>query len=182
MAGFDQFGGNSEAAPIIAAYQMGVKERGEAFMRRRFKQSVVRLLHNIFRTGLFENPYLDAVNSKKLVGNSEFMNEGYRAQLQSVVMLKNKNGTLPLTQAKSVYVPKRYTQAGKNYLGFNTPETIMDIVSGKAEPSALLPLQMPADMLIVEKQFKDLPQDMNCYVDSEGHKYDFGYGLNWKDL
>ena len=182
MAGFDQFGGNSEAAPIIAAYQMGVKERGEACMRLRFEQSVVRLLRNILRTDFFENIYLDAVDSKKLVGNSEFMNEGYRAQLQSVVMLKNKNSTLPLAQAKSVYVPKRYAPAFKNFLGFNTPEAIMDIVNGKTEPSALLPLQMPADMLIVEKQFEDLPHDMNCYVDSEGHKYDFGYGLNWKDL
>ncbi|MDB5119883.1 MAG: glycoside hydrolase family 3 protein [Sphingobacteriales bacterium] len=327
MAGVDQFGGNNEAAPIIEAYKMGVKEHGEAFMRNRFEQSAVRLLRNIFRTGLFENPYLDAVISKKIVGNAEFMSDGYQAQLKSIVMLKNKNNALPVTQAKTVYIPKRYTPAGKNFLGFNTPEkteypvnmdivkkyfkvtdnpdsadfalvviaspnsgggydsndakkggngyvpvslqygpytantsrdtsiaggdplekftnrsykdktseainkfdlsmvtstyekmkgklvivsvnlnnpmvfaeiekytdailvdfgvqnqAIMDIVSGKAEPSALLPLQMPADMLTVEKQFEDVPHDMNCYVDSERHLYDFGYGLNWKGL
>jgi beta-glucosidase len=23
---------------------------------------------------------------------------------------------------------------------------------------------------------------MECHVDSEGHRYDFGYGLNWKGV
>jgi beta-glucosidase len=50
MAGVDQFGGNNEAGPVLEAYQMGVKEHGEAFMRKRFEQSAVRLLLNIFRT------------------------------------------------------------------------------------------------------------------------------------
>jgi beta-glucosidase len=45
---------------------MGVKEHGEAFMRARFEQSAVRLLRGIFRTGLFENPYLDPEATKKL--------------------------------------------------------------------------------------------------------------------
>ena len=39
MAGVDQFGGNNDAAPVIEAYNMGVKEHGEAFMRARFEQS-----------------------------------------------------------------------------------------------------------------------------------------------
>ena len=59
MAGVDQFGGNNEAGPVIEAYQMGVKEHGEKLMRARMEQSAVRLLKNIFRVGLFENPYLD---------------------------------------------------------------------------------------------------------------------------
>ncbi len=48
--------------------------------------------------------------------------------------------------------------------------------------TALLPLQMAADMIAVEKQFEDVPHDLKCYVDSEGHTYDFGYGLNWKGV
>ena len=59
MAGVDQFGGNNDAGPVIAAYAMGVAERGEAFIRARFEASAVRLLRNMFRTGLFEDPYLD---------------------------------------------------------------------------------------------------------------------------
>ena len=65
MAGVDQFGGNNETGPVIEAYNMGVKEHGEKFMRARFEESAVRLLKNIFRTGLFENPYLDPVGIKE---------------------------------------------------------------------------------------------------------------------
>jgi beta-glucosidase len=327
MAGVDQFGGNNDAKPVIEAYNMGVKEHGEDFMRKRFEQSAVRLLRNIFRVGLFENPYLDVEESKKTVGAPEYMAAGYEAQLKSVVLLKNKDSVLPLQKNKTVYVPKKFTPAGKNFLGMNTPESldypvsidlvkkyfnvtdnpdeadyalvfisspnsgggynsadakaggtgyvpvslqygeytavdardpsiaggdplenftnrsykgksatainvtdlgmvndtyskmkgkpvivsinmsnpmvfsefeknsnailinfgvqaqaVLDIITGKNEPSALLPLQMPADMTTVENQLEDVPLDMKCYVDSEGHTYDFGYGLNWKGI
>jgi len=327
MAGVDQFGGNNDAAPVIEAYNMGVKEHGEKFMRARFEASAVRLLKNIFRTGLFENPYLDPEVSKSIVGNPEYMKAGYNAQLKSMVLLKNKKMTLPLQKNKTVYVPKKFTPAGRNFLGMETPEkldypvnmnivkkyfnvtdnpdeadyalvfinspnsgngyystdlktggngylpislqygeytatdardpsiaggdkfesftnrtykgksvkainitdlsmvtetyskmkgkpvivsinmsnpmvfsefekmadaivvnfevqdqAILDILTGKSEPSGLLPLQMPANMQTVEKQFEDVPHDMQCYKDAEGHIYDFGYGLNWKGV
>ena len=327
MAGVDQFGGNNDAAPVIEAYNMGVKEHGEKFMRARFEASAVRLLKNIFRTGLFENPYLDPEVSKSIVGNPEYMKAGYNAQLKSMVLLKNKKMILPLQKNKTVYVPKKFTPAGRNFLGMETPEkldypvnmnivkkyfnvtdnpdeadyalvfinspnsgngynsadlktggngylpislqygeytatdardpsiaggdkfesftnrtykgksvkainitdlsmvtetyskmkgkpvivsinmsnpmvfsefekmadaivvnfevqdqAILDILTGKSEPSGLLPLQMPANMQTVEKQFEDVPHDMQCYKDAEGHIYDFGYGLNWKGV
>ncbi len=334
MAGVDQFGGNNDAGPVIEAYNLGVKEHGESFMRSRFEQSAVRLLKNIFRLGLFENPYLEPEESKRTVGKAEFMAAGYEAQLKSIVMLKNKGNILPLQKnlpegkaGKTVYVPKQYRPPGKNFLGMPTPEeldypvsidiikkyfkvtdnpdeadyalvfiespnsgggynsedakagatgyvpvnlqygeykavtardpsiaggdplekftnrtykgkaskavnytdlamvndtyakmkgkpvivsldisnptvfaefeknadailvnfglqnqAIMDILTGKTEPSGLLPLQMPADMETVEKQFEDVPHDMTCYRDSQGHVYDFGYGLNWKSV
>jgi beta-glucosidase len=327
MAGIDQFGGNNDAAPVIAAYQMGVKEHGEPFMRKRFEQSAVRLLRNMFRVGLFENPYLDPEASQKTVGKPEFMTAGYQAQLKSIVMLKNKANVLPLQKNKTVYIPKKFTPAGRNFLGQETPEkldypvnlniikkyfnvtdnpdeadyalvfisspnsgggynsadaksggtgyvpislqygeytatdarpvsiaggdpfesftnrtykgksvkainisdlamvtdtrkkmkdkpvvvcalvnnpmvfsevekdasailvhfgvqdqALMDIITGVTEPSGLLPLQMPADMHTVETQSEDMPFDMTCYTDSEGHTYDFAYGLNWKGV
>ncbi len=49
MAGMDQFGGVNDAKPVLEAYDIGVKEHGEEFMRRRFEESAVRLLKNIFR-------------------------------------------------------------------------------------------------------------------------------------
>lgn len=133
MAGVDQFGGNNEIGPILEAYQIGVAEHGEAFMRQRFEESAVRLLKNIFRLGLFENPYLDVQESKETVGKEEFMRAGYEAQLKSIVMLKNQDGVLPLEKGKMVYIPKRYTPAGTNWFGFPTPESYeypvnMDIV------------------------------------------------------
>ena len=61
-------------------------------------------------------------------------------------------------------------------------QALLDIISGKAEPSALLPMQMPADMKTVEEQKEDVPHDMRCYQDADGHKYDFAFGLNWKGV
>jgi beta-glucosidase len=58
-------------------------------------------------------------------------------------------------------------------------EALMDIISGKTEPSGLLPLQMPLNMSTVEKQMEDVPHDMIPYKDANGNVYDFGFGLNW---
>ncbi|MEO5684373.1 MAG: glycoside hydrolase family 3 N-terminal domain-containing protein [Chitinophagaceae bacterium] len=327
MAGVDQFGGNNDAGPVMEAYQMGVKEHGEAFMRARFEQSAVRLLKNIFRTGLFENPYLDTEETKQTVGKPAFMAAGYAAQLKSMVLLKNNSHTLPLQKNKTVFIPKKFTPAGRNFLGMETPESreypvnlnivkkyfnvtenpaeadyalvfisspnsgggynsaeakaggtgyvpvslqygsytatgardpslaggdplekftnrsykgksatainvsdlsmvndtyatmngkpvivcvnlanpmvfaefeknahailahfgvqdqaLMDLLTGKAAPSGLLPLQMPADMNTVEQQQEDVPLDMQCYKDAAGHVYDFAFGLNWNGV
>ncbi|MBP2661184.1 MAG: bglX, partial [Firmicutes bacterium] len=50
------------------------------------------------------------------------------------------------------------------------------------QPSGLLPMQMPLNMNEVEKQYEDVPRDMQCYIDSDGHTYDFAYGLNWNGV
>ncbi|MNS11131.1 Periplasmic beta-glucosidase precursor [compost metagenome] len=124
MAGVDQFGGNNDINPVLEAYQMGVKEHGESFMRKRFEQSAVRLLLNIFRVGLFENSYLDPMETKAIVGKPEFMKAGYDAQLKSIVMIKNQNKTLPIQKGKTVYIPKRVTPASINFFGQPSPEKI----------------------------------------------------------
>lgn len=129
MAGGDQFGGNNVAGPVLEAYAMGLKEFGEPFMRKRFEQSAIRLLRNIFQTGLFENPYLDPEISKTLVGQPAFMKEGFEAQLKSVIMLKNRNKLLPLQKTKTIYIPKRTIPAGRDWFGNITPERIEAPVS-----------------------------------------------------
>jgi beta-glucosidase len=328
MAGVDQFGGNNDAGPVIEAYMIGVKEHGEAFMRARFEQSAVRLLRNIFRVGLFENPYFDSQKSIELVGNPAFMKAGYNAQIKSIVMLKNSGNVLPLQKGKTIYLPKKYTAPMQGFFGppskekyedavnadlikkyYNVTEdpakadcavvfisgpstgagydkddiakegtgyvpislqygtytavyarehsiasgdpaepkvkdrtykgksvtagnlrdietiqatkiamkgkpvivvvttqkpfipsefemdanaiilnfgvqnqAILDILSGVSEPSGLLPVQMPADMKTVELQHEDVPHDMICYTDQDGHTYDFGFGMNWKGV
>ena len=58
----------------------------------------------------------------------------------------------------------------------------MDIISGKVEPNGLLPMQFPKDMLTVEAQKEDVPRDMIPYTSSEGHSYDFAFGMNWKGI
>ncbi len=61
-------------------------------------------------------------------------------------------------------------------------QAILDIINGRQEPSGLLPFQMPADMESVEKQFEDVPHDMECHVDTSGNLYDFGFGMNWSGV
>jgi beta-glucosidase len=61
-------------------------------------------------------------------------------------------------------------------------KAFLDIISGQVEPSALLPIQMPANMDTVEAQFEDVPRDMECHVDSEGNTYDFAFGLDWSGV
>lgn len=74
--------------------------------------------------------------------------------------------------------------SGKNIpVGFGvSDEAYADILMGNAEPQGLLPMQQPKDMDTVEAQLEDVPRDMECYTDSEGHTYDFAYGLNWKGV
>ena len=328
QAGVDQFGGNNEIGPVVEAYQMWSKDQGEQSARERFEQSARRLLLNVFRVGLFENPYLDPAETAQIVGKPEFMQEGYDAQLKSIVMLKNHdNQVLPVKGRKKVYVPKRHFPAipriwggiseektvepidlalvkkyfdvvdqpeqadfaicliqepstgigysnddvkkgGNGYLPFSLQysdytakdaravsiaggdpmektknrsfrgktiksynrddmqlvidtkrqmgekpviviveigkpvvfseiepsadailisfkvqhQALLDIISGKAEPSALLPMQMPADMTTVEQQQEDVPRDMRCYQDVDGNTYDFAFGLNWQGV
>jgi beta-glucosidase len=93
-------------------------------MRARMEQSAVRLLKNMFRVGLFENPYLNVAETGKVVGNADFMKQGYEAQLKSIVMLKNKNKTLPIGKNKTVYIPKRRTPAGRDFFGDVIPESL----------------------------------------------------------
>ncbi len=338
-AGVDMFGGNNDKGPVLEAYEMGVKEMGEEWMRARMEKTAVRLLLNVFRLGLFENPYLDVAETKATVGNPDFMKAGYDAQLRSIVMLKNKGGVLPLAEKAKVYVPevwvapraafrgnmgagaraqqpqpepkghwempvpveilsKYFTvvkspaeadfaivfvdapangtgydpadvaKGGNGYMpislqyndytatharevslaggdplesftnrsykgktvktsnkdqldlilktrremgskpvivqvdanrpmvmsefegvadailfGFSVQkQAVLDILSGKTEPTGLLPMQLPADMQTVEEQLEDVTRDMRCHVDSEGNTYDFAFGMNWKGV
>lgn len=324
MAGCDQFGGNNDIKPVLEAFEIGVAEHGREWMEKRMRLSAKRLLLNIFRAGLFENPYIDVAETASYVGSPQLMQEGYQAQLRSVVMLKNHNGCLPIRNSATVkaYIPDRelpdylgfwgttvkakrwapvrravaeryFTivespedadvalffmespMGGKGYsLNDGNPEylpislqygdytataarevsiaggdpfedftnrsyrgksvktvnkcemerlvelrrrmgekpiilsvnvsnpfviselepladaifltfdiqnqAILDIVTGKDEPSAKLPFQMPASMDAIERHCEDKPLDIECYRDSDGNTYNFGFGLNWR--
>ena len=125
-AGIDQFGGNNDMGPVLEAYKMGVDEHGEEYMKERFEQSAVRLLRNIFRVGLFENPYLDPAKTSEIVGNPDYMKAGFEAQLRTIVMLKNQVQTLPLEKQVKVYMPQRYIPASTNWFGMSSPERWVD--------------------------------------------------------
>ena len=325
-AGVDQFGGNNDAAPVLEAYRMLCKKYGEEAAQARFRRSAKRLLLNIFRTGLFENPYLDLNTSLATVGCPEFAEKGYRSQLRSVTMLKNADHTLPLQKGIRVYVPNRFIKSHLDFFSHPTqPETLVpagkealkecftlvdtpeeadaavcfvespisvgydpedrkkggngyvpitlqyrpyqavsarehsiaggdpleesrdrgyrgkwntaaneadldivldtkkrmggkpvvtvvtlknpmvmaelepytdallveygvsgravaDVLTGAFVPQGLLPVQLPESMDTVERQQEDAAFDMTCYRDSQGHIYDFGFGMNFEGV
>jgi beta-glucosidase len=122
MAGVDQFGGNNEAAPLLRAFELGVERLGKEAVDTRYRQSARRILRNIFRTGLMENPYLDAELTKKTVGCPAFVAKGKEAQRKSVVLLKNKNTLLPLAKGTKVYIPDKVKKASFDWFGQLQPE------------------------------------------------------------
>ena len=327
MNGVDQFGGNNDAKPIIEAYKIGCEKYGKDALEKRFRESAKRLLRGMFRTGLFENPYIDPQYTQTKVGCDEFVRAGYEAQLKAVVLLKNHNHTLPLRQNSNnkikVYIPIREVgdsigffrtvvpgykrepvskeivnqyfeqvekpedadvgivfiespivnpydakdlQAGGNgYLPISlqyrpytattardpsiaggdplekstnrtyrgktvhcsnekdldnvletrkalgskplivictmmrtiiphefepsvdaficnfgvSTEALFDTIVGKNNPSGLLPVQIPKSMEVVESHCEDVAFDVEPYVDSDGNKYEFGFGLSF---
>lgn len=64
----------------------------------------------------------------------------------------------------------------------NLPQALLEVLSGRFQPSGLLPVQIPKDMDTVEAQLEDVPFDMVCHVDTEGNTYDFGFGMNWSGV
>jgi beta-glucosidase len=61
--------------------------------------AVMNILTVKYKMGLFENPYVDPEAAKKILDPS-FLEHSRKVARQSTVMLKNENGTLPLSAEK----------------------------------------------------------------------------------
>lgn len=166
-AGVDQFGGNNEKQPVLDTYRMWVEAESEEAARKRFELSAKRLLLNIFRCGLFENPYVDPDYADSFVGNAQFCKEGYEAQLKSIVMLKNAGKVIrPATEGAKpkVYVPERHFPAARQFFG------------GWAEEK----WAVPVDSQLLNKYFEVVasPEEADmalCFIHSP--QADFGYSI-----
>ena len=111
-------------------------------------------------------------------------NEG---SLRLLLDTKKRIGDIPLAVYLTVTNPMCFhefeAQADVILVGFSVSDrAALEILAGAYEPKGLLPCQMPASMETVETQFEDVPFDMECHVDSEGHTYDYAYGLDWSGV
>ena len=104
--------------------------------------------------------------------------------LQAVLDARKAMGTKPVIVVLNLSNPAVLSElepsANAILVSFGVQDqAIFDILTGAAEPSGLLPFQMPATMQTVEEQYEDTPRDMQPYRDTVGHAYDFAFGLNW---
>ncbi|SDN17451.1 beta-glucosidase [Actinomyces ruminicola] len=160
--GIDQFGGNSQAAPIIEAYRRLVERDGETAARARFEASAARLLRVFFRAGLFENPYLDPAASTAVVGCDAFTAAARAAQRDSLVLLKNQRAAvgsdetlddasvLPLGPGvRRVWVPTRHVDAQPGFMRGGEPARDIDPFDAAACPWARADNPQEADAAVV---------------------------------
>jgi beta-glucosidase len=126
----------------------------------------------------------------------EFTNRGYKGKkitATNISDLKMVTDTYKRMKGKPVIVSVHMTnpmvfvefekQADAILVNFDVQDqAILDLLTGVAEPYGMLPLQMPVDMTVVEKQMEDVPHDMTCYTDETGNTYTFGFGMNWKGV
>lgn len=113
VAGCDQFGGNMDYDSAMEGYRLGVERYGADFMDSRLRKSSERILRNMFRLCLFENPYLVVSESESVVACEDYCKAGYEAQLRSVVLLKNH--CLPLNKDLRLYIPDQIVPAHMSY-------------------------------------------------------------------
>lgn len=125
-AGVDEFGGSVRASEIMAAWPLWCEKYGETSARERWESSARKILESMFRTGLFENPYVDVDQAEKVLSDPDAFAAGEEAQRRSVVMVKNH--VLPVADGAKVYIPKRqvpgvYSMTGRlkkePYVGYS---------------------------------------------------------------
>ncbi|KAF1978917.1 beta glucosidase [Bimuria novae-zelandiae CBS 107.79] len=93
-AGVDQFGGEQRPELIVELVNTGV------IPEERLDVSVRRLLREKFTLGLFENPFVDADEAVRVVGNSYFRRIGNETQRKAYTLLTNNDNMLPLTASE----------------------------------------------------------------------------------
>jgi beta-glucosidase len=96
-AGVNLFSGESDPAVLLQVVRSGSLDVAL------IDSSVVRLLNEKFKLGLFENPYVDEDAAEKIVNNDKFRERAAVAMRESIVLLRNDNDALPLKPKTKIY-------------------------------------------------------------------------------
>ena len=78
----------------------GFKKEDLVLTDESLDRAVARTLTELFQQGMFENPYADPKHAAEAVANEDDWKEAALVHRESVVLLKNQAGTLPLTTDK----------------------------------------------------------------------------------
>ena len=112
-AGVDQFGGEHDPFSIYQlVFEGSVPEE-------QINKSVKKLLIQKFKLGLFDNPYVDEENAKKVCRSEQFVSAGHQAMLKSVVLLSNKDYNagkiLPIQNKANIYIENINKETAAQY-------------------------------------------------------------------
>jgi beta-glucosidase len=89
-------------------------------------RAVRRILHQKYRLGLFENPYVDPDRAVAVSHTPEHREVALRTAREGIVLLKNENNLLPLRKdLKSIAVIGPNADDAKNQLGDYTAHTVL---------------------------------------------------------
>jgi beta-glucosidase len=97
-AGVDQVGGSEDVAALLEANHAG------KLTEARMREAATAILAQKFEIGLFENPYVDVVEARHVVGDAASLAAGKSAQARAMVPLENKRGTVPLKPGSKVWL------------------------------------------------------------------------------
>lgn len=88
---------------------------------------------------------------------------------------------ITVLKANNPTVPTEFEAASDAIVvGFGVGDrALIEVALGLHEPQGRLPIGFPASMDAVEAQFEDVGEDTEPYVDSAGHAYAFGFGLDF---
>ena len=179
MAGYD--GGTGHYLPISLQY--GPYTALSESIR---SESISGDIEKVQVENVYGIQYVNQKENRSYYGNEAQVSN--KADLDTVLFTaENMPENAPVIVAVNADRPMIFSefeaQVDAILVGFGVDNgTFLDIVAGRYEPSGLLPLQMPKDMETVEAQLEDVPRDMECYVDTAGNTYDFGFGLNWSGV
>lgn len=91
-AGIDQFGGVDDGAPLFDAVKQG------AVQEARINEAVARVMAIKFQLGLFENPYVEPNDARRVIEKASTHAMARDAQARSTVILKNDLGAPALAR------------------------------------------------------------------------------------
>jgi beta-glucosidase len=109
LAGCDQIGGDNDPKYILENVRDG------SIPMAAIDTAARRVLKPMFEMGVFENPYVDPEQAKAVVASRELMEAGHRAQVRSMVLLKNANGVLPAAGNKKIFVQNISKEVAARY-------------------------------------------------------------------
>ena len=141
-AGVNLYSGTADPANLLETVKKGMVDM------KLIDDSVLRLLEEKFKLGLFENPYVDADAAERTVGNPKFQARADLAMRKSIVLLRNDAKALPLKAATKIYFETYQRRLSADVSAGAIPGEVYTINDGKY-PVTFVETPEEADVILL---------------------------------